>query len=290
MIRPMLAATLEPEKMSGIPFPLWVSPKIDGIRALAINGQLFSRNGKPIPNAFVQAIAHVNNWHGFDGELIVGKSNSPTLMSDTQSAIRSVHGQPDFKYLIFDRWDRQGPWQNPTPGEIFGDHRETLQHELAHNLEDLLFWEQEYIHHGFEGLMARRPSATYKNGRSTLREFGLVKLKRFQDDEAQIIGFVERQHNTNPDERSELGYAKRSTAASGMVGYEDLGALTVRVLTGQFTGVECEVGSGFTAQQRKEIWAKQEKYFLTKITFKHFFYGAKDAPRFPIFKCFRGDL
>jgi uncharacterized membrane protein len=70
----------------------------------------------------------------------------------------------------------------------------------------------------------------------------------------------------------------------------DLGALTVKVLTGKFAGVVCEVGSGFTSQQRKEIWEKQGLYFLSQITFKHFSYGAKDAPRFPIFKCFRGDL
>ena len=64
MFKPMLASKLE-----GTPrFPVYASPKYDGIRALVINGVVVSRNMKPIPSKFVQE--NFSKFEGFDGELM----------------------------------------------------------------------------------------------------------------------------------------------------------------------------------------------------------------------------
>ena len=281
MIRPLLAYDLQPNDLFRLRFPLWVSPKLDGIRALAVEGVLYSRNGKPIANRRLQELAASGGWHGWDGELCDGPTNSPDLMSRTQSTVRSYDAPIDnLRYWVFDNWNRQGPWE-PIQDGIFV---KVLEHEKISSLDDLAFWEEEYLRHGFEGLMARAP-VLYKQGRSTLREQALMKLKRFQDDEGEGIGVKERMMNKNELEKSPLGYAARSTAAEGLRPAGDLGALTVRVLTGNFAGATVDVGSGYTAAQRQALWA--ESPIGKTITFKHFAYGAKDRPRFPIFKAFR---
>ena len=54
--------------------------------------------------------------------------------------------------------------------------------------------------------MMRNPIAPYKQGRGTFREGIIYKLKRFEDSEAVIIGFVEQMTNQNVLEKDELGY------------------------------------------------------------------------------------
>jgi len=50
-----------------------------------------------------------------------------------------------------------------------------------------------------------------------------------------------------------------------------------------------KVGSGFTDEQRNEVWVNASKYIGATITFKYFPHGVKDKPRSPIFKGFRVD-
>ena len=47
--KPMLAGTLE--NLSDITYPVAISEKIDGIRALMVEGKLVSRTLKSIPNS-----------------------------------------------------------------------------------------------------------------------------------------------------------------------------------------------------------------------------------------------
>ncbi|MEX3614478.1 MAG: hypothetical protein VB141_12185 [Burkholderia gladioli] len=53
--KPMLAATLTKPEL--IKFPVWASPKIDGIRCVFFGGAAYSRSLKPIPNPVVQEFA-----------------------------------------------------------------------------------------------------------------------------------------------------------------------------------------------------------------------------------------
>ena len=49
LFAPMLASTYTGEDLK---FPVLVTPKIDGVRAIKLNGKLVSRSLKQIPNSF----------------------------------------------------------------------------------------------------------------------------------------------------------------------------------------------------------------------------------------------
>jgi DNA ligase-1 len=137
--------------------------------------------------------------------------------------------------------------------------------------------------------MLRDPTKPYKQGRSTLREQTLIKLKRFLDDEAEIISWEERLSNQNEDVKDAFGYAKRSSAAGGKVGCGDLGAFWVKMVSGKFMGVECKVGTGFTAQERKLFWERKAELVGQICTIKWFEPGSDKAPRLPAWKGLRSE-
>jgi DNA ligase-1 len=112
----------------------------------------------------------------------------------------------------------------------------------------------------------------------------LLKVKRFDDSEAEIIGFEEEQFNGNTAETNELGRTKRSTAKAGLVGKGTLGAFTVRDI---HTGVEFSIGTGLTALQRGVFWQRRDEYLGKLAKYKYFAVGVKVAPRHPVFLGFR---
>ena len=67
--KPMLAATVSDEPLS---YPLLASVKLDGVRALVVDGVVMGRSLKPIPNKHVQRLFGHTQLNGLDGELIVG--------------------------------------------------------------------------------------------------------------------------------------------------------------------------------------------------------------------------
>ena len=111
-----------------------------------------------------------------------------------------------------------------------------------------------------------------------------VKLKRFKDGEAEVFGYSPLFHNNNPEELDELGYTVRSTSKSNMVELEALGSLEVLDIE---TGVAFNIGSGFTANQRKELWKHKEELLGKVVKYKYFDVSILNAPRFPIFLGFR---
>jgi DNA ligase-1 len=156
--------------------------------------------------------------------------------------------------------------------------------KLITNITDLKEYEEECVRDGFEGVMLRTADSPYKLGRSTEKEQWLLKWKRFEDSEAEILGFEEQQHNNNEATKDNVGHTKRSSKKEGMVGAGKLGALLVRDLK---SGVEFGLGSGFDDAQRVEIWANQKKYKTEIVKYKFQPCGVKEKPRFPTFLGFR---
>jgi DNA ligase-1 len=165
-----------------------------------------------------------------------------------------------------------------------------VQHDVVHDVEQLLRYEEHYITLGYEGVMLRAPAGPYKYGRSTLREGYLLKLKRFEDAEAVVLGVEEEMQNTNEAVRQADGSSKRSTVKAGLVGKNVLGALIVRGFNGRYKGTAFRVGSGFTASERAALWADAQGLVGKVITYKFFNVGSDAAPRFPTFKGFRSPL
>ena len=159
------------------------------------------------------------------------------------------------------------------------DHGSTniVVHEHVHiNDEDaLLEYEAKQTALGYEGLILRSGMGLYKHGRSTAREQYMLKVKRFEDSEAIVLGVVEEMANGNEAETDNLGRTKRSKAKAGLIGKGTMGALAVRDV---HTGVEFEIGTGFTAADRARMdWANKI------VKYKFFPVGVKDKPRHPVY-------
>lgn len=290
--RPMLAGTLK--DLNTIRYPVLVTPKLDGIRALMIDGKLVSRNFKPIPNNYVRTMVETYFPNGVDGELIVeGKS-----FQETTSAVMSEDGKPQVTYCIFDFVSRGVGEEyylrmaelhlQAVKGEI-GNCNEMVRTRLILPIEisdekELLEYEQKCLSEGYEGVMLRSPNGPYKCGRSTVNEGYLLKLKRFQDAEAWVTGFEERMHNANVETKNAFGRAEHSSHKAGMVPVGTLGALVV--IEGE---MEFKIGSGFTDEQRREIWNHRSKYLGKMVKYKSQKQGSKNVPRFPIFLAFRDE-
>jgi DNA ligase-1 len=162
-----------------------------------------------------------------------------------------------------------------------------LPQTLIFDLADLTAYEDQMLAEGFEGVIFRDPQALYKQNRSTFREGGMVKLKRFSDSEAVITGVFELEHNDNEATYDERGFTKRSSAQEGKVGGDTLGGF---IVTDFYTGVSFSIGSGFTASQRESYWASVESLIGKVIKYKYFSIGVLNKPRHPIFLGFRSEL
>lgn len=292
--KPTLAATLDPMKepdvFDKLVFPLYVSPKYDGIRGIGRDGKLKSRSLLDLPSTQVQDLfGHLTH---FDGEVIAGDPcDGDDVYNRTQSFVMSKDKQhDDLRFYVFD-------WADEAYASMDYDWRASrlkkavaslnrpdvifVESELVNNLEEFLAAEERYLAVGFEGIMARNPKSGYKHGRGTLGnpkkpnnlDQCLMKLKRFEDFEAVITGFVEQMENQNEAEKDELGHTKRSSAQDGLVPAGTLGKfLTER------GPVPCGV---IKHAQRKEIWDNPDVFLGQWIKVRHFPFGAKDGLRLP---------
>lgn len=306
VIRPMLAAHFEDEELLDLPaalakhinFPVLASPKIDGIRFLVVDGQAQSRSGKPLPNRQFQEFIydHRHELESCDGEVVTGldpactDTSNGTLFNRTQSHIMSRDALGDFSLHFFDKFAQPDfPFRFRTHSA--SSHVLALKHPKVHYVkhtilnspEEVVQYEEAALLAGYEGIMLRNPFASYKYGRSTLKQQGLVKIKRFVDDEAVVVGFVPLARNTNPIVLDAFGLAKRSSHQAGKVADELLGKLIVKHSKyGEFC-----VGSGFDMNTREIVWNRKEDYLGRIVTFKYQPHGTMNAPRAPIFKGFR---
>jgi DNA ligase-1 len=142
-------------------------------------------------------------------------------------------------------------------------------------------YEAECLQQAYEGVMVRTPGGRYKAGRSTVKEALLLKVKRFVDAEAVVVGVEELQHNDNEAVRDALGHSKRSSHQAGKTGAGVLGAMVVR----DRHGIVFKIGTGFTAAMRAELWRQDLTGRLAK--YKYQSVGTKVAPRHPVFIGFR---
>jgi DNA ligase-1 len=277
-------------------YPVLGSPKLDGIRATVFDNFLYSRKMKRIPNINVQKMFGLRVLEFADGELIVGSPTAPDAFNQTSSVIMSDDVKhPEIKFYVFDRipmerpmgfHDRLRDLQRRLEGTRPYEHGRVVvvPHQLISNADELRAAEEGWLEAGYEGAMIRSLDGPYKHGRSTWREGHLLKLKRFQDSEAKVLGFVEQMHNENEQTRDVLGRSKRSSHKAGKRGAGVLGALVVR---DRKTGVEFEIGTGFDAAQRRDIWMARDAHLGLWVKYKFFPGGVKNKPRFPVFVGFR---
>lgn len=282
--RPMLAVACE--DAATIKYPVLASLKLDGIRCVVLNGVVYSRTMKPIPSKTVQEMFGKLEYEGYDGELIYGDVYDDKVFNLSTSFCMSK-GIPtglnplEIRFYVFDLVSEEGHIDRLHSLSQKQIGRNVVLHlpTTVQSSEQLTEFEDSALSKGGEGVMVRSMNGPYKQGRSTLKEGYLLKIKRFVDEEATITGFDEKMHNTNSAKVDALGYTDRSTSKEGMVGANTLGALVVHSEKwGEF-----RIGTGFDEALRKEIWESKDEYLGELAKFKYFATGIKIAPRFPVF-------
>lgn len=282
--KPTLAVNADFTK---IQYPVYASPKLDGIRCSIVDGKALSRTLKQIPNKHIFNQLSVNWLNGLDGELIIGSPTSKTCYTESVSGVMRHEGEPAYTYYVFDHHEVSGSFARrfqellASAGQ-WSKHPQIclLEQNLLHNEAEMLAYEAAKVEEGYEGIILRSPEAPYKYGRSTVKEGYLLKVKRFEDSEAEIIGFEEEMYNGNEAEVNELGRTKRSSAQAGKIGKNTLGAFHVRDVV---SGIEFSIGTGLTAADRQHFWDNRNDYSGKIVKYKFFAVGVKIAPRHPVF-------
>lgn len=297
MMKPMLSGKA-PDDLSSIKFPVLVSPKLDGVRTIIHEGKVISRKMKPIPNAHVQWLYGDRRLEGLDGEMIVGEATAANVFNRTQSAVMRHDGQPEVTFHVFD--DMTDPTL-PFEKRLEVAHARVtmlarslpisfgkVPHSLIKSVDELNKIEDRYVSEGFEGVMIRSLTGPYKYGRSTTKEGWLLKLKRWEDAEAVLVDMVELMHNENELTRDELGYAKRSSHKANKVGRGVMGTFKCHWMQdGHLAPIEFEIGTGFTAEDRRRFWEMKEELIGSQVTLKYQQITPDGVPRFPVFKGIR---
>lgn len=281
-MKPLLAAKLD--SIDQVKFPVYVTPKLDGIRCLVVNGKAVTRKLKPIPNDYIRnQLETVFANFNVDGELMVpGKD-----FNGVQGDVMRITGEPEYQFVVFDMVDPDKPYSERQ--NLLS--RLPIEHKLlgvqVTDKDALTYLEEAYVAAGYEGIMLRSPEGRYKYGRSTVREGILTKLKRFNDSEAIIVGFEEQMHNGNEAKTDALGRTERSTVKANMHGMDTLGSLLV---FDKKLNIEFSVGTGFDDKLRQHIWNFREKYIGEQVTYTYQELSKYGVPRFPVYKGFRSEL
>lgn len=298
-MKPMLASDWDEGKVR---FPCIAQPKIDGVRALNMTGRLTGRSLKEHKNRFVTQFYSHPELIGFDGEMAAEHECNPALCRLTTSALNTITGEPFTLWWVFD-YLRDQAGQLPYYERLMWANRQLQAVALARpdiavrmrvvksvvceNLQELEAADAANLALGYEGTCIRDPQGKHKAGRSTVREGGLLRIKRFHEEDAFVLKLVEGQTNTNEGKINELGHTERSTHQENMVPNGMVGAMLCRDFK---TNQHITVGAGcMTHAERLHYWAHPGQLVGQTIKYKAFAHGRKDLPRFPTFQSIRSD-
>ena len=259
----MLASSLG---FYGPEFPVLATPKVDGFRFLKVGGKALTRSMQPVRNRYVREWIEANLPDGIDGEITVGEH-----FHNAQKALGTEGGAPDFKLHLFDFvtdnlakpyaervkelktwWRNTDPWWKSTD-ESMDYLVRVLSPVRIDNEEQLERYEADCLARGYEGVMLRHPGGPYKCGRSTEAEGYLVKVKRFVDAEAEVLGTFE-------------------SFNAGL-----LGGFICRAEDGSEFRVKA-AGVGDLAS----AWGKRDSYVGKRLRYRYQPVGMLNAPRFPV--------
>jgi DNA ligase-1 len=276
-------------------YPVIAMPKIDGVRALNQGGQLYGRSLKQHANRYVTKTFSLPEFDGFDGEMAAASSTSPRLVNLTSSALSTEDGEPFIIWWLFD-YVCDATRHLPYEDRLLKLHlyvQSLKDHDLFYNLrvvpsavieneEYLLQVEKRFLEDGYEGVILRDPDGRHKEGRSTVKEGGFMRIKRFVIEEAFVYGFEEAVTNNNEAKLDERGYTKRSSHKANLVGKGQVGTLlAVDLKSGQLI----TVGPGKLKHGvREHLFNNPHEILGTVIKYKHFPKGVKDKPRFPTYE------
>jgi DNA ligase-1 len=295
MMKPMLASDYDEKKLR---FPCFVQPKIDGVRGLTTEGGLTGRSLKQHKNVYNTEFWSQLEYRLMDGELAAEDECHPDLCRITSSAMSTIEGEPYTLWHVFDflhpevidkpyleRYDALKAYVERHQRNVSNSRLRLVPNFWAHDMETLLALDDQWLDMGYEGSIIRDPYGMHKEGRSTVKEMGLLRIKRFTEEDAVVLSIVEGERNDNEAQKNELGHTFRTSHQENKVLNGMVGALICKDIK---TGNEILVSAGkLTHEERKFYFENQSRLIGQTVKYKFFPKGIKDKPRFPTFQSIR---
>lgn len=295
MLKPMKASDVK--DVEALHYPLEVLTKYDGVYALVVDGKLLGRSLKPFKNTYITELLSDPKFEGFVGELCETQESTSLAREDlcrnTTSCVNTIDKEWEFEWKLFDYihtdvvhlgyterlealYKRIGYISSPLDISI-------VESSTATCGADVVDMYEESLRLGYEGIILRSPDGKWKNGRSTLKEQFLLRMKPQSDSEAVVVGVVEAMENNNLALINELGYTERSSHQENKTG---------KGMLGSFLCIDLVSGKDITVSAGKLTHDERVEYFNNPpihqvVKYRSMTYGVKEAPRFARFYSFR---
>jgi DNA ligase-1 len=293
--KPMLAPN-EKIDISTVKYPLLVSYKLDGIRCIFKDGQMYSRALKQFPNIQLrERFRHIAKYTletglVFDGELLAKSITFNELSGITRQLDKNL--PDDLFFYCFD-CVIDNDFNEPFKKRVINTRRlsltnyvQLLSQRLIVDHNDIQKLYEEALDFGCDGLILRDPNGRYKFGRGTIKEGLIYKMKPFQTFDAKITGVIQATEVREGAEKkiNELGRSVTSKKLADRVLIEKAAAFVV-----MYEGKELKVTIAMTDEEKMDVWKNQSKYLGRMIEYKGMLVGAKDLPRHPVYIRMRDD-
>lgn len=301
-MKPQLANDADIEKVI---YPTIFQVKIDGVRALNLNGTLTGRSLDPFKGRGITEYFSKPEFIGLDGEMILGENpaSSERLCSLTTGAMGKFKGvdmMPNLHWWCFDLINEETinqPYHRRY--NALYEKLLDLQHPRLHlvpscaveSREELEAKLAETFAAGYEGGILRNPHALIKEGRPNKHQ-QLMRFKPWSDSEAIVTGLTEGNANENDAETNSLGRTERSSAQAGMVPNGRVGSIQGVLLADVFDpftkkllfakGLPVTVSKGeMTTAEATHYWENPKEIIGHIVKFRHMTHGTLNLPRFP---------
>lgn len=190
---PMLAHKFTDHK-GKVEFPVYVQPKLNGMRMLFDGKEGWSRGNKEVIPEVIQHLQFDTGGYILDGELMLPDN---VLLQESMKAIKKYRPElsPKLLYHVYDIVDdsltydeRAGIILNMSLSGILPENVVVVPTNKANNEAEVMFWHKSFTKDGYEGTMIRNPEMKYEIGK---RSYSLLKLKDFVDAEYRIVDVVD---------------------------------------------------------------------------------------------------
>ena len=275
MIKKAMLAHKFDEKRVDWSQPVYIQPKLDGVRCLFTKDGAYSRAGNEFMNIAHIRTALVPFFKQHPDVVLDGELYNHELKDDFEKIISLVRKQKPteddrkeakklvqfhvydyFDGVIYDSYKTR--MQMLVTSDIYDRQIKYVPAKLVDSYNYARDIHATFLSEGYEGSIIRL-DGLYKHGRS----YDLMKFKDFSDAEATIIGY-------------EIGQGKREGHLGKFIMQDD-------------DGVEfgCPPGKGYTYKDMKDMLENIKDYIGQRATFTYFQRTKAGSYRHPLFKCLR---
>lgn len=266
----MLAYPLEAKRIESWGYPVFVQPKLNGRRCVAIKERFEAEEKKSLllssQRNIIVSVPHINTELSFwntsimlDGELYKHGMDKQDIDSRTA---RTVNLHPDHKsieYHIFDVKDlihTQGERTRALAAlkeSVDLLNLEYIKFVPTYNVIDwdsLMFHQELFLSQGYEGIIVRNPKAMYIERRT----YDLLKHKPTEQDKYEIVGYEQLLSKVCPICYRTPSYCTDNIEEKDLIEApkDMLGSFICK----DIRGTHFNVGSGkmLTKESRREFW------------------------------------